>query len=303
MDGVGSTNTTFEDDTIKPRVERFFEKHCLWNYPENVTNCLVLDDNYEESVGKICENGAIQTMNQTTFVEGCDDMKNITLLHAYCVLHEKGYCHFPNADDVFICDGKRYFLSKVWERVFDEDGNVKGYKSIARDSKGYPRISKTMYTFKKCANGLTTVLKKYEFFLRVHVYEKYQMVHRLMTIGVPRDYMLDPYEKLWYLVLKHGKYVRGRKKDDPKLRGVTIRHDGKWITLEVSHLDHGMEGLNFLRIETKDMNLSRVVKCFSTINCRECGEYEIQGNCTHNPICHNTYEILCPSCCVIKLKE
>lgn len=298
VDGDECTNIAWEDGTIPEQVSRFLNRHNVSKYPDDVADVFQYrkHQDFQKFQGRIRENGAIQTMCQTRLVEGSEDMKDITLFHVMAWLWEKNYCHFPDANDVFSCDGKNFYLSKVWLKKLDDEGRVTGYSSVVGKQKDYPRISKIMYTFHMDAEGQITLLQQYNFMFRVHVWEKFQMIHRLMILGVPRDYVLDPYENVWYLVLKHGKYVRNEK-NPPKRRGVVIRNGNSWINLEVSHLDHSKEGLNFLRIETKDKNLSRVVPCFSTIKCKECG-YEVQGNCTHNPICRNTFEILCRECVI-----
>ncbi len=270
----------------------------MQDYPASVLSQFPRHPNYEK-LGKVCENGVLQIMNQHLFVEGIPAMAGITLFDVYCYLHKAENRHFPSADDIFHCNGKKYYLSKLWKRVLDGGGNVTGYKEVKMNS-GYQRPTKIMYSFKVDANGKLCILKKFDFTFRIHIMEKFMMIHRVMIKGVPRDYVLDPYEKLWYLVLKHGKYERRTSTKKPK--GVTIKIGNQTIALEVSRLDHGGMGLNFLRIETKDMNISRTIKCFANIKCVKC-DFEIPGDCKHTPLCRNTYEMLCDKCAMTMSEE
>ena len=273
--------------------------------------------------GKKSENAAIQLMNKLKLVENSKDeeLKDLKLTHAYKVGWDNNFRHFPDAKDKFGIGSQVACTHKTWQRKYpppkgskkkqysqtryDEPDSFTEYEEISRETtkegiKKYQRLTRKFYQFIEMEDGTYQVKGVVEFQIRVHLWQKYLMAERAIKLDVvPPGYMLDPIERAWYLILRHGnlrKHMKGRK----NWKGVRIQGATGYLTLECSHLDHSYFGLDYLRIETKGENLCRVVNCFDNIRCinhekKNC-KYVINGTCPHQPTCKRTFTVICPNC-------
>lgn len=266
--------------------------------------------------GTKSENAAIQVMNSMKFVVNTQDeqLKELKMIHPYKVGWRNNFRHFPDANDEFAFGSTIQCTHKTWQRQFppppewkkaysqtryDDPDSFTGYEEISRETKGgikkYQRLTRKFYQFIEMEDGTYQVIGVIRIQMRVHLWQKYLMIERAMKLDVvPPGYLLDPVERAWYIILRHGnckKHMKGSKWKGVKIKGAT-----GYLTLECSHLDHSWVGLDFLRIETKGENLRRVVTCFSSIKCSGEGcKYQIMTSCHEFP-CHRPFYVLCPTC-------
>ena len=156
----------------------------------------------------------------------------------------------------------------------------------------YPRPDWTAKQYGRDVDGQLIVLQTARIRIRLHVLENYLMIDRAMQMGVPRGFILDPVEKMWYLHIRYSPSEYFKKGIQDKMK---IPIGSGHAKLEVSHVDHGVRGLDFLRIECKGMNICRNVNCFHNITCTKCG-WQLDAKCKHTNKCQNTWWIICAKC-------
>lgn len=280
-------------------------------FHEEVTSSSVKNLKPNERTGGT-EFSGINTMCRTQLVLNDPDFKHLHLIDYFQYLYEKNYRHFPNPTDVYVdMNGQVHPLHHTYKKnivnEYDEaigeqvevtqwlDVPLEGERTQKPKSgevrKRYPRGSWTVKQYQR-ENGKLQVVTTYRMQIRIHVVEKFNMIDRAMKLGVPDGYVLDPMEKMWYLHIKGAEMFTGKKETT---EGMKVPIGSGVARLECSHIDHGVRGLDFIRIESKGMNMCRVVSCFSNIACSRCN-WLLDAKCRHTPKCTKTFWIVCSKC-------
>ncbi len=253
---------------------------------------------------------AYNIMCNTDLVLNCPKFKGLTVADYFSFNYARNFRHFPNPHDKFVdMDGEVHVLHHTHERKVSKrlDGTIGGHVEVTdwleiplEGSRGenrsgelkklYPRKSWTVKQYIRNSVGNLEVVGTFRMLIRIHVIEKFNMIDRAMKLGVPEGKILDPMEKVWYLHLKNARFT-------DENQGLRVPIGSGVASLECSHIDHGVRGLDMIRIETKGMNMCRVVPCFNKIACSAEGcNWVLDAGCRHTPKCTKTFWIICNLC-------